>query len=199
MDGAHQVRGGKRRRAIGLQRIIGVIDRCSKPVIPGKYEELGAFGDGFRGEDWSLAGHPFVGQKHPSGRSRITVGLGEENGMAQGRLILLAAHEPNGGGGAFQDPPGTPAASPAPPGRNEIIKRFQGYAGGECCAEVTRLPAVRQGPAGQDGGSREKRSGRERYSTSVFIPYNCINRTSCLFHIIMDKLALSLVMLIMKK
>lgn len=159
MNGAHQVRGGERSRPTGLERIVGMVDRRGKPVVPREPEKIGELGHGFAGEGRSSAVHPFEGQKHPSGRAGITAWRGEEDGIAQRGFILLAAHQPDGCGGTLQGLAGAPAAHPHRLDGNEIIQIFQGNAGGKRCAEIVRLAAARRRPAGQRGGAREERCG----------------------------------------
>lgn len=160
MDGRDQVHRGKRRRAPGLQRVVGAVDGLGQPIIPGQPQEIGKLSHHFRRKGGFSGAKPFGGQKHPAGGAGIVTSSRQQKRVPQRGLILAAAHQPDRDGGAFQGLAGAPAAGPGGRGADKIVQRFQGDAGGEGGGKIVGLAATRQGPAGQ--GSDERRSGNGR-------------------------------------
>jgi len=97
-------------------------------------------------------GKPFVSQNHPASGAWIVAGGGEQDGVAQRRLVLVATAETDGGGGAFQGLPFAPAAGPRRFRADEIIKGFQGDTGREGGIAFGDIAPARAGPSWQRRG-----------------------------------------------
>src|SRR5690606_41825172 len=68
---------------------------------------------------------PYTTLFRSSGGTGIVARSSQQKSVTQRVFVLVAAHQPNGGRGAFQGLAGTPAAGPAWFGTNQIIQRFQ--------------------------------------------------------------------------
>jgi hypothetical protein len=109
-----------------LKSRVSLNSEFRKVVIPSQSQKLRKLLDKGRGDRAGSARHLLRGQKQVSGGPRIIAGCRQQDRITQRVFVLVAAHHPDGGGGAFERLTRAPAAGPDGVQPNQIIQVISG-------------------------------------------------------------------------